>query len=209
LCIEFRAHKIVGVALDLYFLVARHADLWLIESFLNGATIQQHEELLYRSRNCMLPAPWAQLIVNSYGRFALTEKVVLAIETLVDDQHFEIAKGKSSIGHLIDYMLELMPDKSTYYFDGKPAFLGNVAIQMQLRMQRARSIDPPGILGDISGPILLSAASGLECPVSYGTIMTLDKVKAVLDYVKEVSAMGKAMGGWKRGSKYFYGHEIV
>lgn len=212
LCCKNREGKISIFALQLFFLVAREADLILLSKYTQDASDVELKSIALRSTNSLIGIPLAHEISKIIEKIS-DVKVKKNMTDILES--FLTKDNRRQFGYdvkIIDIMnvIDLtLPRDVQFTFCGKPAFLGDIAINMQLLMQVAMSFDTPTILGDSSGPTLLSAASGLECPVSYTTVMTLDKVKLVLDYVKAVSAMGKAMGGWKRGSKYFYGHEIV
>jgi hypothetical protein len=212
LCCQDREAKFSVVAIQLFFLVARKIDLSILEKYCESATDTQLKSFALFSLKSMLGVPlarWFTSIINRISESDLTVNMGDHLESFLPKSIREQFGFDVPISRIIEAIENTIPHNMPYIFNGAPLFLGDIAISMQHRMQVAISLDPPGILGDGTGPTLISAASGLECPVSYATVMTPDKVKAVLDYVKEVSAMGKAMGGWKRGSKYFYGHEIV
>jgi hypothetical protein len=208
ICCAHRDEPIIQFGLSLYFLVARVEDLNLIPKFLDNADANQAAIIFHRARGSLIGLPLAIHAVSDFDPFVIREERVTALKTLMPSEHFSEVENLSSLADVLAVLQKRLPDVD-YVFKGKPAFLGDIAISMQLWMQRAMDPDDTKMLGDSMGPRWLAAFSGLECPVSYTTIMTRDKVKAVLDYVKTVSAMGKAMGGWKRGSKYFYGHEIL
>jgi hypothetical protein len=212
LCCKYREEKFSIFGLQLFFLTAREQDLKLINIYFRDATDSQLASIALRSLLSMLGVSLARKyleIVELIGDLLLKEKVLFSLKSLLSTESHDLLIGTVSGKKLLSSIENCCQGTSMYWFHGRPFFLGDIAIKMQRHMQIAISIKPAAVLGDGIGPTVISAASGLECPVSYTTVMTNDKVKAVLDYVKAVSAMGKAMGGWKRGAKYFYGHEIV
>jgi hypothetical protein len=212
LCCLNREVKFEIIALQLFFLVARREDISILEKYCCTATDVQLKTFALFSLRSMLGVPLARWFTSTVYRISDDDLIINMGDHLESFLPNHIRKQLGfdvPISKILDAIERNLPDDLQFTFHGTPFFLGDVAINMQHHMQVAISIVPPGILGDGTGPTLLSAASGLECPVSYATVMIPDKVKAVLDYIKAISAMGKAMGGWKRGAKYFYGHEIV
>jgi len=212
LCCRYRDEKIGIFGLQLFFSVARPHDLKILDRYTQSASDEELKTIAVFSIKSMIGVSLAKWFVSVVDKIASHE-----IKSNMGDQLMGLLskEQRADFGYhapilkILDAIERYTPPDTQFIFAGKPAFLGDIAIRMQLLMQVALSIQPPAILGDGTGPTLLSAATGIECPVSYTTVMSLDKVKLVLDYVKAVSAMGKAIGGWKRGSKYFYGHEIV
>lgn len=212
LCCNYREEKFSIFGLQLFFLTAREQDLKIIDRYFESSTDAQLASLALRSLTSMLGLTLAKKyikILDLIRDSSLKRNTLFSLKSLLTPESHAALIGDVSPNDFISSIEENSISSTVFWFHGRPSFLGDIAIKMQRHMQIARSIEPPAILGDGIGPILLSAASGLECPVSYTTVMTLDKVELVLDYVKAVSAMGKDLGGWKRGSKYFYGHEIV
>jgi hypothetical protein len=212
LCCKFRDEKVGIFGLQLFFLTARPVDIELISQYTEDATDVE----LIRISNFLLDSlvvhPAARVFLETVFRIrdnTAKQRIVSHLKSMLPISVHETIVGDVSGSIILNEIDKNLSRNIMFYFRGQPAFLGNIAISLQRYMQISIGLDPPGILGDGTGPTLLSAASGLECPVSYATVMTPDKVKAVLDYIKAISAMGKAMGGWKRGAKYFYGHEIV
>ena len=212
LCCNYREEKFSIFALQLFFLTARDQDLKTIDQYFSNSTDAQLASLALHSLISMLGLNLAKKyieIIELIQDRSLKRNTLFSLKSLLTPESHAALIGDVSHNDFISSIQENSISSTVFWFHGRPSFLGDIAIKMQRHMQIARNIEPPAILGDGIGPTLLSAASGLECPVSYTTVMTLDKVELVLDYVRAVSAMGKVLGGWKRGSKYFYGHEIV
>lgn len=93
-------------------------------------------------------------------------------------------------------------NETEYLFRGRSVFVGDVSKEV-LTNASAATQSLHRKLEMFIEPELLSNFSGLACPVSYGTSMDSKTFGELLDYVSKLARME-----WKRGAKYFYGHEV-
>ena len=93
-------------------------------------------------------------------------------------------------------------DIETYYFDQKPAFPGDLTKTLVQRVFLAPNNEEPLRMEVI--PSLLSIWSGVKVPGEYDTIIGASNYKSFISYVEEL-----ATKKWEKGSKYFYGHQLL
>ncbi len=93
-------------------------------------------------------------------------------------------------------------DLGIYYYMGKPVFPGDLTRSLMAKTAPLRVRHEKMELA--IEPSLLSVWSGVKCPVYYGDVITDAKFGELLNYIEALAAMP-----WGRGTKYFYGHEVI
>jgi hypothetical protein len=93
-------------------------------------------------------------------------------------------------------------DKSTYYFKGMPVFLGNISKDLIIKCQVSHKEKKQAFL--VSEPQILSNFSGIVCPISLNESVDEKCLTSIYNYVNQIAGMP-----WKKGSKYFFSHEVI
>jgi hypothetical protein len=92
-------------------------------------------------------------------------------------------------------------DRSSYYYRGRPVFVGDVTKELINACTVAYKERTPCSLG--MQPQILSNFSGVKCPVAYGEMISDVSMEQIFSYVKTLAQMS-----WKKGAKYFFHNEI-
>ncbi len=101
--------------------------------------------------------------------------------------------------HVVEYGKTF--DRSQFYFDGRPLYIGNMAKRLVINAVVSNRENEPFSTGYIGHQV--SNLSGIICPVEQGKVLSGQDIHNVMDYLHEVAQMK-----WTPGVKYFYGHPI-
>ncbi|MCS6123648.1 Imm47 family immunity protein [Shewanella baltica] len=115
----------------------------------------------------------------------------------VDDDDFFVSDKKHS------YMRSASElDLQYYYYRGKPIFIGDVAKELINSATVSYKENKPVVL--VRQAQILSNFSGVKCPIENAVMVGETKISSVMSYVKTLARSNN----WKKGVKYFYGHEV-
>ncbi|MDM5179210.1 Imm47 family immunity protein [Massilia sp. DJPM01] len=203
---EFIAHCEPGIvkrqALRLYSYVARHQDLAFLGQQLEHC---EHDEVLsivtYMPHTLSPEAvPYLFALHEEYEETVVDEPILTSIDSLFPFGYEGGGVDMSELrGHFSGFARSLHP--GAYYFNGVPAFAGNLTKDLLQAAAHARHDGTDFPLVD--PPILLSIWSGEKCPVFFGGPVKDSDFEATMAYVSLLSTMD-----WVQGKKYFYGHEV-
>lgn len=108
--------------------------------------------------------------------------------------------NESFLEHFVNSVKKMPLD--IYYYSGNPVFIGDLTRELICAAQISLIEKEAIIL--VRQPQLLTTASGMECPIEYGTTVSEEILELVYKYVKKIASMG-----WQKGCKYYHHHKVI
>jgi hypothetical protein len=193
--------KLRNACCAVYCATARHDDIGLLMEALDPAAESDVKAFaLYGSHTLSLhTVPYLLALLETWEGTSLEQKLGDALQALFppDDNRASTFEAlREFYGGLADRF-----DPAVYYLWGKPAFAGDLTRRLITLAAEAKRLGKP--LEAFEVPMLLSVWCGLECPVSFASVIDDTTMGRILAYVKSIASME-----WRRGGKYFYGHAV-